>query len=606
MDKKSIGNLISYERNKKNFSLPELSDGVCSVSALYRLERGERLPDFFVLERIFERLGKSVNKIEFLYDEVAYEIYYLREVIEKFLEEKNYQEAEGALVYYASKSEAKEPLHKQYIYKMQAVIMSERDQNHKGAEELLEEALEETLPGFSLTNLEKSILGEGELLLLLLWIQEKMDIELVPLESVGTQILSYIERVCQDEEAKANVYSKATWVLGTVAMKHGNTKEALWYTLQGEQILADNGLLMHLLQFLDRILELTKDQEITAYRDWEKQRDALEQLYEEYGEGGKSASIKLWENYRQREVYLVSEVFKQERIMLNQSQEKLAEALEIDIKTISRIEGGKYKPQKGTFQKIKEYYQIDRDICTTRIVVDEFYLLELEREIAKLNHYRQEEEAEKLYKQLKKKLSIKWKENQQYIKYMDTLFDYQLKRITVEEAIQPCIEALQITRENSGIEQVEGIVPSRMEASILNYIAMCYDKTGRKEKAIDLLKKIVAAYECSKVELKYHYVSLALVYQHLAFNYEECDRLEEANIWCDKAIQFELRCQRGLNLGSNLIEKNYIFDRITGDRSSSKNKYLQAYQLLKLMKKETQMKSLQKIYKEWYEENVDS
>ena len=605
MDKKSIGNLISYERNKKNMNLQELSHGVCSVSALYRLESGDRLPDFFVLERIFERLGKSVNKIEFLYNEPAYEIYYLREVIEKFLEEKDYKQAVDALTYYESRPEAKEPLHKQYIYKMQAVMMSERDQNHKGAEELLEEALELTVPGFSLVDLESFFLGEGELLLLLLWIQEKMDIEAVPLQILGKQILSYIERVCQDEEAKANVYSKATWVLGTVAMEQQNLQEALWYTLQGEQILADNGLLMHLLQFLDRILELTKDQDTNAYTQWKKQRDALEQLYEDYGQAEKSENIKLWQNYRQREVYLVSELFKQERKLVNQSQENLAEALEMDQKTISRIEGGIYKPQIGTFKKIKEYYKIDRDICTTRIVVDEFGLLELEREIAKLNHYRQEEEAEKLYKQLKQKLSLKWKENQQYIRYMDTLFAYQLGRITVEEAIEPCIEAFQITRGDKGIEQIEEIVPSRMEASILNYIAMCYDKTGKKEKAIELLEKIVLAYEYSKVELKYHYVSLALVYQHLAFDYEECDRLEEAEIWCDNAIRFDLRCQRGLGLGFLLEEKIYTLDRITGDRTSSKNKYLQAYQLLKLMKKEGQMKSLQKIFKEWYKEDID-
>lgn len=89
MKKDSIGKLIHYERNKNKISQQELCSGVCSVSALQRLESGERLPDFFVLERIIERLGKSINKIEFLYSEADYEIYYLREVIEKALEQKN-------------------------------------------------------------------------------------------------------------------------------------------------------------------------------------------------------------------------------------------------------------------------------------------------------------------------------------------------------------------------------------------------------------------------------------------------------------------------------------------------------------------------------------
>lgn len=78
-----IGNMIAYERSKQGISAQRLSEGVCSVSALKRLESGVRLPDFFVLERLIERLGKSVNKMEFLYDEGAYDIYYLREIIEK-------------------------------------------------------------------------------------------------------------------------------------------------------------------------------------------------------------------------------------------------------------------------------------------------------------------------------------------------------------------------------------------------------------------------------------------------------------------------------------------------------------------------------------------
>lgn len=62
------------------------------------------------------------------------------------------------------------------------------------------------------------------------------------------------------------------------------------------------------------------------------------------------------------------------------SQEKLADALEIDQKTIFRIESGKYKPKTGTYKKLREYLEVERDLCTTRIVVDDFKLLEMERD----------------------------------------------------------------------------------------------------------------------------------------------------------------------------------------------------------------------------------
>ena len=93
MNQKMIGNLINYERTKKKISMQKLCDGVCSFSTLKRAESGERLPDYFILERIIERLGKSVNKLEFLQDQEAYEICYLRMVIEEYLEEEEYEEA---------------------------------------------------------------------------------------------------------------------------------------------------------------------------------------------------------------------------------------------------------------------------------------------------------------------------------------------------------------------------------------------------------------------------------------------------------------------------------------------------------------------------------
>ena len=106
-------------------------------------------------------------------------------------------------------------------------------------------------------------------------------------------------------------------------------------------------------------------------------------------------------------------------------KKKMADALEMDQKTISRIERGKYKPKPETFQKIQEYLAIDRSFCSTRIVTEDFALLEQEWNIAKLNSFGREEEARVLYLSLKNMLSDEWKENRQYKKFMDTHFANQ-------------------------------------------------------------------------------------------------------------------------------------------------------------------------------------
>ena len=603
--------MISYLRRKKKISMELLSKGLCSTSALQRLEYGERLPDFFVLERLLERLGLSVNKMEFLYDEAAYEIYYLREIIEKELEEKNYPEVAEALIEYQSRKEAAEPLHRQYRNKIQAVVEGEEKQNHQKAVELLEEAIKLTVPDLTLTEecimeeIEQLILGEGELLLLLLWIEEKRKLGGSKLPIEGRQLLQYIDRTYEDQEVKANVYSKAAWVMGTLAILKKEWQEALWYTLQGEAVLAENGLLLHLPEYLERILSLTGSLDREAYGEWIKQRDALKKLYKEYGEPWENDQVALWKNYRQQEVYLVSEVFGQERRRKGHSQEKLADILDVDQKTISRIETGKYKPKPGTFQKIWEYLDIDRDICSTRIVTEDFALLEIEREIARQNTFGKEEEARKLYLKLKEQLSDQWKENRQYKKYMETLFANQLGEISEEDAIRECEIAFCITRGEMAYERLEEVVLSRTEAMIINYIAICYKKMGQRGKAIELREKMLSAFENSKVDPKFHYVALSIIYTNLSDDYEVSDRFQEAVKMCDKAIAFELGCKKSLGIGFLLEQKRYSLDRKNGERECSKEAYRQAYQILKLTRAESHMISLKNAYEKWYRERID-
>lgn len=605
MNKENFGNMINYERTKCAMSIQELTVGLCSISTLQRLESGVRLPDFFLIERLVERLGISVNKLEFLYDETDYEIYYLRELIEKSMGDMNYVEVEDVIQYYEELDAAKKPLHRQYIQKIQGVIASERDHNHEKAADFYWQALGLTVPGFSLESVEDHILGEGELVILLLWIQEESAQRDFGFQTNHNQILSYIERRSQDEEVRANVYSKAAWTLGTLALQQKNKQDALWYTQHGLEALTENGLLMHVPQFLDRMVKLTVECDSCKYEEMKKQRDALRYLYEEYYQPWDSKRILLWKNFRQMEIYLLSEVFAQSRKMQHYSQEKLADVTDLDQKTISRIETGKYKPKAGTLKKMRECLQIDRDICATRLVVQDFQLLELQWQVAKLRHYNQNVEAEKIYIKLKNLLSLKYKENKQYVKYMDMIFDREFGRITLEEAISRGIEAYCITKEQFNVEELERIVPSRIESNIINYLSTCYKKIGKVNDAITILEKVAKAYERSDVDIKYHYAPIMLIYENLMDAYEIANFFDKAVKIGNILIELEFRCQRALSMGFVYSEKEYALNRKQRNRSQSKPHYQIAYQVMKLMHKTKQMKALRKAYREWYDEEID-
>lgn len=602
--KEEIGKLITYLRKKKNIGLEQLCRGICSKAVMIRLEQGERVPDFFMLERIMERLGKSVNKIELIYDEQCYEIYYLREVLENYLEEKQYEEVVEGLNYYESLEVSQQPLHRQYIYKLRAVLEEEYYGNLRKSIEYLEQAMKLTLPDFDISKMEQFALGEEEIVLLLMWLERKSKTEEMNIISYKKRLLENIRYYFDDEEVFVSAYGKASWIVMEELIKQGRKEEAADIGVQMIDTLADNAVLLNIPEFLERILICYKDIDQRKYTEWKQQRDALKWVYDSYDKVYEPGAIKLWKRNRQCEIYLMSEVIGQERKLLKVSQEKLADKLEIDTKTISRIERGKYKPKPGTFAKLKKYMDIDRDICSTNLVVDKFETLELEREVSKEIYFKRYQKAEELYQQLKEELSMEYNENRQYVIHNDVIFDVLNNRISKEVAIERCWAALAVTRSNHSIEDLAKIVLNRHEARIISYMARMYNDLGDKEKAIYLLEKALMGYENSKVDLKYHYVSVAMLYESLSGEYEENNQFDKAIAYCDKAVVYDIRCGRISTLGWCVTQKIYTEERKNGKSQACANKYRQAYQLLKLAKKNSNMRTIEKIYRNNYGKEI--
>ena len=58
-------------------------------------------------------------------------------------------------------------------------------------------------------------------------------------------------------------------------------------------------------------------------------------------------------------------------------------------------------------------------------------------------------------------------------------------------------------------------------------------------------------------------------------------------------------------LGSFVKQRAYTEDRMTEGKVSGQRKYQQAYHIYRLMGKEASMKSLLKVYKKLYNEEID-
>ena len=606
MKELTIGDIIKYQINKKSISPEKLTEGLCTTTSLKRLINGDTRQSFFLVERILQRLGISVNKVTLLHNESDDTLFIMREMICKLLVEKAYAKAEYILSEYEMVADLSSPLHLQYVLETRGVILSEDYGKHEEALELYHKAFKAVIDRFEVDKLSDFLLGEEEMILLMLMLKEEMIVKNINISLYARGLLDYVEKQYEDEEVRTNIYSKLAWLLGESAIKNNQYEEALELTLGGIDTLTDNGLLLHLPQFLDRLLLLTKDRAEDVYSSWKKKRDALKELYVEYNEPWETEDIRLWESYRQNNIYLISELLRDERDLSGYSQEELAEAIGIDVKTISRIENGKSTPKKATFASIKEHFDLESDSFQTRLAVDSPFLLEMERDISRLTSKHQYKEAEILFKSLKKQLSKESKVNRQYVAFMEALFDNMLKRKPVEEVLADLENAFLITRKDKHLKNLGRFVTTDLEAKIINMMAVCYKQTGHINKSLDLLENLKKGYERSKVTDRNHRIPIGLLYTNLCTYYEEMNRFDDAISLADEAIKYYIKCNRGDKLGFLVEEKTYTNYRMTGDNTTNKEKYRQSYRIMELMKAgEKEKAPLREAYKEWYGETID-
>ena len=95
-----MGLFIRASREAKEYSMQEISHGICSIPTLSRIEAGERVVDYIMIEALLERMKLAKSEYEFVLDEEDYFQYMQREDIRKLITLKNYKKAEDKLLEY--------------------------------------------------------------------------------------------------------------------------------------------------------------------------------------------------------------------------------------------------------------------------------------------------------------------------------------------------------------------------------------------------------------------------------------------------------------------------------------------------------------------------
>ena len=156
-----MGLFIHTAREAKGYTMEEISHGVCSIPTLSRIEAGERVVDYIMIEALLERMKIAKSEYEFVLDNEDYDEYMQREEIRRLIEQKKYKQAEEKLLEY-EKEHGEEFLHEQFIF-LQKGLLKKNKQEIGEAEKLFKKAICISAPDYQQIVLNRGILSDTEL-----------------------------------------------------------------------------------------------------------------------------------------------------------------------------------------------------------------------------------------------------------------------------------------------------------------------------------------------------------------------------------------------------------------------------------------------------------
>ena len=148
MEQKMMEVVLKYYREKYHLRQEDICRGICSVTTLSRLEQGSREVDSLLGQTLLGRIGKEVTLFETILSEQDYELWKMREQIEKSVENNQVKTAKKKIREYRGVMPQDESVHEQYCLYQEARTMIAEKNTGSSLCGILEKGICLTIPEF--------------------------------------------------------------------------------------------------------------------------------------------------------------------------------------------------------------------------------------------------------------------------------------------------------------------------------------------------------------------------------------------------------------------------------------------------------------------------
>lgn len=545
----AIFSLINRIRKDKHISQRDLGRGICSGQQISKIENGEALPDFFMMELLLQRLGTSTAKFEIALSLEEYEEIEARDDILDDLRAGRLDEAEKKLENFCRDAGADQPVRKMNRARLLGLLALEREE-YEAAVKYLKEAVGLTMGQAEQVSLNERLFAGIELETLILYGQalragHKGEEALELLQ----RVLDYVRKWITDSGERAKLQAKIAVVLGNIQREAGDYAACGALCEEALELLRDNDLIQcmpSLFELLLTVYESTGQQE-----KWERincWKETLEQVYAHFG---LSASMidKLYFNSCTSQYYLIGEIIREERRAQGMSQEELMEGIYQEPATLSRVENGQM-PDRKKLRQLMEKLGMSGWRYAGAVATEDYRVLEMNAEIEQLLCRHENEKAVWMAEQMKRFVDLSVPENRQQVEGLEIENRVHKDELNLQEAYSRSEELLRLTYHKKTER-----VPFRRELHLMNSMCMYLWRMERKEEAISEYQKIMERFEKSRVRIKYHFLSVGLILNNMSFYMAHVGHMEETERWSEKiAVQ-------GL-LNGKINTFHYVFNNL--------------------------------------------
>lgn len=558
--RKGIGALLERLRTKQGCTMEQLGRGVCTPSQIEKIEKDEQSVDPFLIDRLFGRLGKSTERLEYVLPIEAYELYELRYLIQTNICRRQLEEAEKLLKAYEKRKSANRPLHRQFIAQERAQIGWLTGQKREEILVLLSQAMSETMQTVMGSAFEEALshgwidskikLGAEELKLILFrWEISRASVYERRAEEIWA-VLSYLKRKEMDDSEFVKVFPYAVLLLGKSGCLKEQKDALEKETKRALSILRDEGKIAYMPEILEQYSKLLEKRgaDKAFLCMLRQERKSLLEVCGFYGIH--LEKVSLFEHILRR-FQLDYELIQKTRQERGISQEKLSDGI-CELPTISRIERGHRSPRDKNLCRILERLQKDRRRMDTIIETDSYEVVRLKKKYNRMLFRARTQEAIEVLQELERYLNPKHLRNQQFLKAEWAKVNYAAKKWDADKCLKELESALRMTMDVDGTRLGKHVI-SVEENSILNEMVLIYNEQNHVEKAKEILRLELQCFNDSKVCSVFQIMEKGLVQSNLATVYEENGITKEAIDLSQKNNQMNLEAGKGNTLGRSLI-----------------------------------------------------